>query len=338
MNMISPEIKLKESQTTPFLDLVQEAVENLGWEEPYQRMVLSRIERFAAPLLDIPIGKLTPDHVIAVVDAVWNKPAKITAQHIRKNEKPTMKPTAKELFRELKMILTYGIAFDIVDPKKFDLQKLDAKRKIKLKAKHTKHHRPTVRYTRLPKVARVLMVWARNGDQVAACVLPLMLTGCRLREVTEALWSEIDTEQKVFRIDADRLKMRLPHHVPLSPEAIEILSLIPSQEGQLFTVKLYSDKVRDCLRKACKEAHAGNEEALAACEAMVTHGLRSCFRKYLQENHRTMDTDAMEEALSHSNMGAVVEAYNRDGEQFEPIFYKDRLEPTLAWSRYLLKD
>lgn len=51
----------------------------------------------------------------------------------------------------------------------------------------------------------------------------LILTFVRSGEVRGAKWSEINFEKKEWRIPAERMKMRDPHIVPLSSQAITIL-------------------------------------------------------------------------------------------------------------------
>ena len=46
-------------------------------------------------------------------------------------------------------------------------------------------------------------------------------------------WSEIDFEKAVWRIPADKMKMRTPHIVPLSRQAVEILKEARKVNGVL---------------------------------------------------------------------------------------------------------
>jgi integrase len=55
----------------------------------------------------------------------------------------------------------------------------------------------------------------------------LLLTGQRLREVAHATWGEFDLPSKIWTIPAERTKNGVAHEVPLSPEAIAILAVLP---------------------------------------------------------------------------------------------------------------
>jgi integrase len=51
-----------------------------------------------------------------------------------------------------------------------------------------------------------------------------ILTAARSGEVRGAIWKEIDLEKRLWSIPAERMKMRSPHTVPLSQQALAILN------------------------------------------------------------------------------------------------------------------
>jgi integrase len=68
------------------------------------------------------------------------------------------------------------------------------------------------------------LVWRRTGaGNYGAIVKLLILTGQRREEVGGMLWSEVDMNAALWSIRPDRTKNGLPHDVPLSLPAIEIL-------------------------------------------------------------------------------------------------------------------
>ena len=73
----------------------------------------------------------------------------------------------------------------------------------------------------LPALLRQIEVY--SGTHVTRLALKLMaLTFVRTGELIGARWNEIDFEQKRWDIPAERMKMRTPHIVPLSDQAIEV--------------------------------------------------------------------------------------------------------------------
>lgn len=59
----------------------------------------------------------------------------------------------------------------------------------------------------------------------------LLLTGQRLRDVSEMTWAEVDLDKRVWMIPAERMKAAASHIVPLTPEAVAILESLPRWTG-----------------------------------------------------------------------------------------------------------
>ncbi|MDR3074030.1 MAG: integrase arm-type DNA-binding domain-containing protein, partial [Deltaproteobacteria bacterium] len=57
------------------------------------------------------------------------------------------------------------------------------------------------------------------------------LTFCRPGEVRHAEWTEIDWDNKLWRIPAEKMKMRQPHLVPLAEQTLEILRELRPMTG-----------------------------------------------------------------------------------------------------------
>jgi integrase len=55
----------------------------------------------------------------------------------------------------------------------------------------------------------------------------LLLTGCRLTEVTDASWSEIDLRQRLWTIPAERYKTGVEQVVPLSADLVALIEALP---------------------------------------------------------------------------------------------------------------
>lgn len=65
------------------------------------------------------------------------------------------------------------------------------------------------------------------------CALRLLpLTFVRATELRRAEWKEIDFEDKLWRIPAERMKMRTPHYVPLSEQALAIFRSLHGVTGE----------------------------------------------------------------------------------------------------------
>jgi integrase len=63
----------------------------------------------------------------------------------------------------------------------------------------------------------------KNGDDYADIIRLLILTGQRLREISELRWSEIDLDKAIITLPGSRTKNHRPHIIPLSAPALAIL-------------------------------------------------------------------------------------------------------------------
>jgi integrase len=77
------------------------------------------------------------------------------------------------------------------------------------------------------------LVWSYAGEgDYGAIIRLLILTGQRREEVAAMRWSELDFDKRMWRIEAERTKNGLPHEVPLSNKAIELLKAHGQREGR----------------------------------------------------------------------------------------------------------
>jgi integrase len=74
---------------------------------------------------------------------------------------------------------------------------------------------------------------ALNRDDYADIVRLLILTGCRLREISDLRWSEIDLAKAIIRLPPTRTKNHRLHVIPLSAPALAILKSRARDERDL---------------------------------------------------------------------------------------------------------
>jgi integrase len=83
--------------------------------------------------------------------------------------------------------------------------------------------------------AELRAIWNALGDDRYSDIVRLLtLTGLRREEVGGLRWSEVDLEQAMILLPADRCKNGRPHEVPLSRPALAILSALPGRDGLVF--------------------------------------------------------------------------------------------------------
>ena len=72
-----------------------------------------------------------------------------------------------------------------------------------------------------------------NGDKLVQAALQfIVLTMVRTKELREARWEEFDFVRCIWDIPAERMKMREPHSVPLSMQAVRLLEDLKAITGQ----------------------------------------------------------------------------------------------------------
>ena len=84
-------------------------------------------------------------------------------------------------------------------------------------------NQPSLPYSQIR--AALAALEAASVPHVFKLAIPfLVLTAVRLREATEARWSEVDLQAKLWTIPKHRIKKRKEHRVPLSRQVLSILA------------------------------------------------------------------------------------------------------------------
>jgi integrase len=154
----------------------------------------------------------------------------------------------------------------------------------------------------------------------------LLLTFVRTGELRGAAWSEIDSDKAEWRIPAERMKMREPHIVPLSRQAIAILKELKPITGNWQHVFPNQHK---------PSGPMSENTILYALYRMgyhsraTGHGFRSTASTILNEHD--FPPDVIERQLAHSEHDKVRAAYNHA--QYLP----ERRKMMQWWADYLDK-
>ncbi|HFG6909857.1 TPA: tyrosine-type recombinase/integrase [Acinetobacter baumannii] len=144
-----------------------------------------------------------------------------------------------------------------------------------------------------------------HGNLIIKSALQLMtLTFVRTAELRLMEWDEIDFENKLWRIPADKMKMALPHIVPLSKQAIEILDLIRPITG----IKQYVFYNYSTAKPISSNALLCAIRTMGYNGKMTGHGFRGLASTTLHEQGYMHD--AIEVQLAHKVGNAVSQAYN----------------------------
>jgi integrase len=166
-----------------------------------------------------------------------------------------------------------------------------------------------------------------SGHFVVKCALRLApLFFVRPGELRHAEWEEIDLDESVWNIPASKMKMKEPHLVPLSEQAVKILRelqpltgaskyVFPS--GRSFARPMSENAILAALRRM------GYDK-----DTMTGHGFRAMARTILDEVLQVR-TDFIEHQLAHAVRDPNGRAYNRTAHLIE------RRKMMQTWADYL---
>lgn len=150
----------------------------------------------------------------------------------------------------------------------------------------------------------------------------LILTAGRSGEIRNAVWDEINFEERIWNIPAGRMKSTRDHKVPLSDRVLEILKdaqSLKTTSKYLFTAERGGPLPGALLSNFVKKKMMYNVDV---------HGFRASFRTWAQENTNCRNKVA-EWALAHVVGSKIEQAYARSE------FLPERRELLQAWADYL---
>ncbi len=255
------------------------------WVTSYSTRLRSRLDAdLLSVLANRPIAEITPLEVLEVV---------------RKIEKRDAIEMAKRVMQMASGIFRYGVATARCsrDPT------VDLKGALK-PAKAVKH-RTALPAAEIQQFMRDLEQY--DGDVVTQLAVKLVaLTFVRTAEIRFARWSEfegLDGPEPLWRIPADRMKMRRPHLVPLAPQTVDVLQKLRRITG----------KNQYLFPAATKSGVMSENTLIFALYRMgyhsraTVHGFRSTASTAL--NEAQFNRDWVEMQLAHCD-GSVRGVYN----------------------------
>ena len=176
----------------------------------------------------------------------------------------------------------------------------------------------------------IVALTAYEGDARTQIALRLMvLTFARTTELRSAQWSEIEYlegEEPLWRIPAERTKMKREHTVPLAPQAVSLLRELRLLPG--------SDSSPYLFPSPSKEGFMSNNTMLYALYRLgyhsraTVHGFRATASTAL--NEMGFRADVIERQLAHQDNN-VRAAYNR------AEYLPERRAMMIHWANHLDK-
>jgi len=245
------------------------------------------LETYAQKLWSLAVEDVDTNSIVEVLQPIW----------LDKNE------TASRLRGRIEAVLDAAQAKghrprNEANPARWKghLDKLLPKRK-----KLARGHHAAMTYADIPAFLKRLQAL----EAVAARALEFtILTAARSGEVLGARWDEIDFEEQVWTVPAERMKAGREHRVPLCRQAIAIMkSLEPLRNGEFVFPGQKQDKP---LSNMAMEMVLRRMKV----EDVTVHGFRSSFRDWAG-NETEFPRELAEAALAHLIGDEVERAYRR---------------------------
>ena len=281
------------------------------WTPSHADRVLKRLQDNAFRDLGcLPIDEITPQRIIATVRKIEARGALDVASRVNQAIRAVCR------FAIQQGIATYNPAGD--------LSGIVKQRKVQ--------HRPSLPREELPQFLKELETYSDRGRLLTQRAIKLLLlTFVRSGELRGARWEEFDLEDKIWRISADRMKMRNEHLVPLSRQTLELLELLRGMTGH-YDLVFPSERDRgremsdNTMRRAIfKLGYDGTEQGKSKA---VPHGFRATASSILNETG--FNPDAIERQLAHMESNSVRAAYT-----YHARYMDERRRMMQWWADYL---
>ena len=207
--------------------------------------------------------------------------------------------TIKRLCQRINEIMFYAVNIGLID----------ANPAAKIKdafESPIKGQMATITAQELPEFMQALSM-ARIELQTRCVIEWQLLTMTRPSEAVGAKWSEIDFDNCLWVIPAEKMKMRREHTITLNKQAIAILSIMKPISGHREHVFPSMKPPYDTPMNSSTANMA--IKRMGYKDKLVAHGLRALASTVL--NEQGFDPNVIEAALAHVDTNSVRRAYNR---------------------------
>ncbi|HCM3005437.1 TPA: tyrosine-type recombinase/integrase [Klebsiella pneumoniae] len=264
---------------------LDEKVKTSGISQDHAEDIWRSLERNIFPGLGkVPINEIRP---------------KLLKQHLDPIEQRGVLETLRRIISRLNEIFRYAATEELIE---FNPADNLGQRFSKPK----KQNMPALPPSELPR----FLVALNNASirlETRLLIEWQLLTWVRPGEAVRTRWSDIDIETGMWNIPSDFMKMKKPHKVPLSKEALRILDSMKAISG-------HREWVFPSIKAPLNHMHEQTANAaiirMGFGGELVAHGMRSIARTAAEESGK-FRTDVLEAALAHSKKDGIIAAYNR---------------------------
>ncbi len=276
-----------------------------SWKnEKHASQWVNTLTKYAYPHIgNLPVGEIDNATIMAVLNPIWKTKTE-TASRVRGRIENILSWAIVKEYRPAPNPAIWRGNLEILLPKRSKIQK-------------PKHH-AALPHADTPE----LMKKIRASKSVSARALEFtILTACRTQESIGAKWDEIDLNNNIWTIPAERMKAGREHRVPLSTQTISILNNLYRTNDYLFPGLKKDKSISNMSMLKFLKKDLGNS-------GLTVHGFRSSFREWVSEIS-PYSAELGESALAHINSNKVEAAYQRSD------LLKKRRDMMQDWAEYI---
>jgi integrase len=256
-----------------------------AWATSNARVILRRLERDVfADIGDDPVSKLSGPRLLEVLRKVENRGAVESAHRIRQYVSAVMRYAAQ----------THRIAADPTPHPEV------------LAARTPERFASITDPKQVGALMRAIRGYSGNHlTRMALQLAPLVFT--RPGELRAAEWAEINLDDAEWTIAAERTKMRRPHLVPLSTQAVALLADLQKHTGH---GRFVFPGERSRARPMSENTVLAALRAMGYSNKQMTpHGFRHMASTQLHES-RKWRSEVIERQLAHADRNTIRGTYN----------------------------
>ncbi|WP_241491165.1 tyrosine-type recombinase/integrase [Sphingomonas sanguinis] len=301
---------LRRANTPTFEVVARRCYEALsgGWKDRRHASWLSSLENHVFPEIGTKrIDAIGTKEVLLVLEPIWL----------------TIPDTARRILQRIGAILDFAHIKGYI-PAEVSLRSVT--RGLPRQQQQVTH-RAAMPYADVPAFWSQLVAEANSVGRDALKLT--ILTAVRSNEARLATWREFDLDGAVWSIPASRMKMKLPHLVPLSEPAVALLRRLRKEHEALATGSI-DDQYLFSARGKAPISDVTMLKAIrdAKIDTITVHGFRSSFADWAAEC-TNVPKEVTEKALAHRIPNAVEAAYRRTD------FFEKRRDLMATWAQHV---
>jgi integrase len=307
--------RLSEGKGRTFREVAEEFIarNEVGWKNAKHRSQWrNTLSTYVYPIFgDLPVAAIEAGLVIQALDPIWKEKPE-TASRVRGRIEAVLDAATVRGFRQGPNPAQWKGNLAHVLPARTKVAKVE--------------HHAALPYDDLPEFLTALR---DRGGMAARALEFAIFTAARTGEVLGARWGEVDLENKVWTVPAERMKAGRDHRVPLSDAALAVLKEVRPLALMRGGNPDPAAPVFPGLRRALPMSNMVMLMLLRRMKRtdLTAHGFRSTFSDWAAEC-TAYPREVIEMALAYTVENKVEAAYRR-GDLFEK-----RRQLMNAWARF----